>query len=192
MKVYFSASISGRKNLLGNYRKIYDAFQEMGVTVLSDHVLRDTKEKISVKSHEEVVKFYKKIVNLISKSDIVVIEASSPSINLGHEISVALEKGKPTVVLYLKGAGVPRMLEGSQQDRLLLIEYQLETLKRDLKEALDFAKDQMDVRFNFFVSPKIVYYLDWIAKKKKMPRAVYLRRLIEQEMKKNKEFLKDK
>jgi len=53
---------------------------------------------------------------------------------------------------------------------------------------LEEAKRRMDVRFNFFVSPKILAYLDWVAQKRMVPRSVFLRNLIEKEMKKDKGF----
>ncbi|NMC35784.1 hypothetical protein GYA49_01950 [Candidatus Beckwithbacteria bacterium] len=191
MKIYFSASISDKKNLINNYKFIYKTLEEIGVEIISDHVLKDTAETIKLKSHEEVVLFYKKIVKLINSSDIVIIESSASSTNLGHEISLALEKNKPTIVLVEEQAKTPRLLEGSNDEKLIMVRYQMNTLRRELKFALEEAKSQSDVRFNFFVSPKIVNYLDWIAKKKKVPRAVYLRRLIDEDMNKNKEFLNE-
>ena len=62
------------------------------------------------------------------------------------------------------------------------------SVEEALKLALDYASDQMDTRFNFFISPKHGNYLDWISKNKKVPRAVYLRRLIEKDMDENKEY----
>lgn len=57
-----------------------------------------------------------------------------------------------------------------------------------LKEAMSKAENKVDVRFNFFVTPRILLYLDWLAKNKKLPRSVYLRNLIESDMEKNKEY----
>ena len=54
--------------------------------------------------------------------------------------------------------------------------------------ALDYVSSAQDVRFNFFISPTIGLYLDWISKNKRIPRAVYLRKLIEEEMRENKEY----
>ena len=71
-----------------------------------------------------------------------------------------------------------------------LREYNGLDLREVIKRSLEYLSEQMDTRFNFFISPKIGSYLDWIAKKKKTPRAVYLRKLIEKEMKENKEFNK--
>jgi hypothetical protein len=44
------------------------------------------------------------------------------------------------------------------------------------------------VRFNFFVSPKILTYLDWVGQKRMIPKSVFLRNLIEREMKKDRDF----
>jgi hypothetical protein len=57
--------------------------------------------------------------------------------------------------------------------------------------VFDYLSDTQDVRFNFFISPQIGNYLDWVSKNKRIPRAVYLRRLIEEDMKNNKEYERD-
>ena len=76
-------------------------------------------------------------------------------------------------------------LLGLKSEKVIWVEYNDNNLKEVLTEALVKAKDQSDVRFNFFVSPKILNYLDWIAKKRMTPRSVFLRDLIEKEMKKD-------
>jgi hypothetical protein len=54
-----------------------------------------------------------------------------------------------------------------------------------LEKAIEYAINQQEVRF---ISPNIGRYLDWISKVKKIPRSVYLRALIERDMKENTEF----
>ena len=80
------------------------------------------------------------------------------------------------------------MLEGRKDEKLQMVAYTLNNLRGLLDKALDEARKKMDVRFNFFVSPKILVYLDWVAKKRMIHRSVFLRNLIEREMKKDKEF----
>ena len=75
-----------------------------------------------------------------------------------------------------------------QSDKLQVASYNDNNLDEVLTLSIDYASEQVDTRFNFFVSPLIVNYLDWVSKKKRIPRAVYLRRLIEQEMKANPEY----
>jgi len=54
---------------------------------------------------------------------------------------------------------------------------------------LHYANKQQDSRFNFFINPKLLAYLDWIARSKRLPRAVFLRKLIEDRMKQDVEYL---
>jgi 2'-deoxynucleoside 5'-phosphate N-hydrolase len=187
MKIYFTASLTGKNLYEENYKKIIKILEDMDIKVVSDHVLTEEKGGVSAKSHEEIISFYKKISNWISQSDIVVAEVTYPSTNVGHEITLALEKGKPVIFLYIEGKE-PKLLNALDSEKSQLIPYKPKDLKTILKTSIEEAQDQMDVRFNFFISPKIGAYLDWIAKQKKTPRAVFLRRLIEEHMKKNKDY----
>ncbi|MBU1088374.1 hypothetical protein KKA02_00630, partial [Patescibacteria group bacterium] len=73
-------------------------------------------------------------------------------------------------------------------DKLVNFVYDKKNLKEKLQKALIDAVGKIDVRFNFFVSPKILSYLDWVAKTKRIPRSVFLRGLIEKEMRKDVSF----
>ena len=61
-------------------------------------------------------------------------------------------------------------------------------VEKNILESMKKAKGLIDMRFNFFVSPKILNYLDWVGQKRMIPKSVFLRNLIEREMKKEKEF----
>jgi len=50
------------------------------------------------------------------------------------------------------------------------------------------AREKVDVRFNFYISPEIGRYLDWISQRKKLPRSVFLRGLVERHMHVDKEY----
>ncbi|NMC35783.1 hypothetical protein GYA49_01945 [Candidatus Beckwithbacteria bacterium] len=193
MKIYFTASISQGKDLEENYKKICQTIKKLGHTLYGEDILDDIKLYANkVRDPKERKKWYTVAMKSINLADVVVVEISYPSTaNVGHELTTALEKSKPVVALYREDRE-PAFLEGIKNDRLFLVPYEEHDLEKELKYALEEATNQMDVRFNFFVSPKIVNYLDWIAKKKKMPRAVYLRRLIEEDMRIDREFEKEK
>ncbi|OGD62857.1 hypothetical protein A2160_05730 [Candidatus Beckwithbacteria bacterium RBG_13_42_9] len=191
MKIYFTAAISAINEFGENYRRIVSILGKEGYSVQADHVLNAEMINILTEPDQKKIEYYKKFLKWVNTADIVVAEASFPStVHIGHEISMALAKGKPVIVLYVKGKA-PIFLQGLVSDKLHVVEYSLDDLPTTLKDIIEDAKEEIDVRFNFFVSPRIVTYLDWVVKKKKMPRAVYLRRLIEQDMDKNKEFLKE-
>jgi hypothetical protein len=106
---------------------------------------------------------------------------------MGFIMQKALELSKPVIALYHSNNS-PFFATGIENDKLQVIEYNDENLERVLADALDYAKDQADIRFNFFISPKISNFLDWMSKEKRIPRSVYLRRLIENDMAKNDEY----
>lgn len=189
MKVYFTGSISGRDKYLKNYQAIVDDLRNRGIEVFED-TISPTKEYIYEEiTDQDKIKYYQTVLKWMNQVDVVIAEASTSSLSIGHEISLALEKNKPVVVLYAEGKA-PHFLVGVQSEKLQLIKYDLNNLQKVLDEALEYAIAQQDTRFNFFVSPKIVSYLDWVAKNKRLPRAVYLRKLIEDEMRKDKEYVK--
>lgn len=187
MKIYFTASIHGKEKFDKNYDKIVEVLSKFGHKVIADHILQVSLKNLPHQRDEDRISYYRKMIRWITTCDLVVAELSYSSASVGHEVSVALEKGKPVIALYFKGKG-PHLLTGVGSDKLLIVDYETENLDSVLKDAINDAKDQMDVRFNFFISPKIGVYLDWIAKNKKIPRAVYLRRLIDEDIRKNKDF----
>ena len=187
MKIYFLGSISGKDKYLKNYKAIVDALESLGHKV-NEGTINVSKEYVYEDiSDDEKVKYYKQVLGWINSADVVVIEASHSSLSVGHELTLALEKNKPVVVLYSEG-NAPHFLEGVQSERLVIEKYDVDGVKKLLKNALDYAADQQDTRFNFFISPRISNYLDWVARTKRLPRAVYLRRLIQENMDKNEEF----
>ena len=81
--------------------------------------------------------------------------------------------------------------QGEFEDRIKNVLKAIKELKDVLKYAVEEAKNQLDVRFNFFVTPEILSYLDWITQRRRIPRAVYLRKMIEDDMKKNRDYEKE-
>lgn len=191
MKIYFTGSLHNRDIDKRTYREIVKLLTAKGHNVKAEHILDKEPVKLDTQSPAERSLYYDKLNKWISDADLVVCEVSYPStINIGHEVSLALDKGKPVLALYQKGRN-PGVLQGIKSEKFLLVEYTADDVDDALIYGLDEAVSQMDVRFNFFISPAIGRYLDWVARKKRIPRAVYLRRLIEVEMKENKDYAKE-
>lgn len=186
MKIYFVASISGKQKLLKEYQLIVDSLKELGHNV-TENTLEPTVDYVYGLSEEDKSAYYKQMMALIQSSDLVIAEVSHPSLGVGHEISIALEKGKPVVALH-NGTGAAHLFEGMQSEKMIVIDYTIANLKTMLSDAIDFAKDQIDTRFNFFIAPRHSHYLDWISKQKKIPRSAYLRSLIKKDMHDNEEY----
>jgi len=186
MKIYFIGAISQLPTFGNYYRRVVDCLENKGYLVQSNHVLGQNLDKVMNSGDEQKIDYYKKFLKWVNEAEMIVAETSFPStVNIGHEVSVALEKGKPVVVLYKRGKS-PVFLEGINSERLIIEEYTDDNLEEVLLSAVGFASSQQDTRFNFFISPKIGAYLDWVSRNKRVPRAVYLRNLIKGDMEKSK------
>jgi nucleoside 2-deoxyribosyltransferase len=186
MKIYFVGSISGRQDLGEQYQAIVDTLSDQGHEVW-ENTLEPSKEYVYGLSKKEKKDFYKEVVNLIKKADVIVAEVSHPSLGVGHEVSLALDKNKPVILLYTDTMAA-HFLEGIESDRMIASQYSLDELEEVLESGLRYAKNQQDTRFNFFISPRHTAYLDWIARTMRIPRSVYLRRLIEQHREQNEDY----
>ena len=144
----------------------------------------------SDEASEEVVAIHRKMITWKHQSDLLVVEATYPSFSVGQEISYVLNNNKPVIALYLKGKR-PHILEGVGTEYLHIVEYSDKDLKEVLGDYIEYAKETADTRFNFFISSEIDAFLDWVSKERKIPRAVFLRQLIEEDMQKNKRYLKE-
>lgn len=190
MKIHFFGSLTGNTMMLNgksNYQTIVDYVEKLGHKIITKHYVNKKLEEVLQESEKKHSSYIKKMKHWLKSADIVVVEVTKPEIGTGYELALAVDYGKPVIALYANGQNSP-VLAGQETDQIQHLEYDRESLYKILEDSLEDASEQMDVRFNFFISPKIGTYLDWVAKNLKLPRAVYLRRLIEEDMKKNKEF----
>lgn len=189
MKIYFIASSRLVNTDPKLYEKIYLSLARDNKMV-SDKVLKWTKQGIKDMGKApktKKVENYKDSLNSIKKADIVVMEVTGHSMSMGYLLSKALEESKPVIAIHQKSY-IPNFISGIIDQKLKIVEYDKDNIIGVLDEALKKAKSLIDVRFNFFVSPKILNYLDWVAQKRMVPRSVFLRDLIEKEIKKDREF----
>ena len=170
------------------YRRIVDILLEEGHSVQYEQVFKQKLKDIISETDEKKVDYYKKFLRWINNADLVIAEASFPStVHIGYELNVALEKGKPVIVLFQEGKA-PVFLEGVKSDKLIVQKYRLDELREILTAAINKAAERRETRFNFFIPRRLVAYLDWISKKRRIPRAVYLRQLLRGEMRMNKDY----
>jgi len=162
MIIYFTAAVSLKKTYGENYLRIISQLESLGHKVIHEHITDIPLAKIFAESDDEKIEYYKKVLHWISKSDLVVAEVSFPStLNIGHEISLALEKGKPVLGLYAQEKASP-FFQGIRNDKLIYSEYSPENLGDVIKKNIDSLTNLVDTRFNFFISPEIERYLNWV------------------------------
>jgi len=189
MNVYFTASISGKSKYENEYKEIIKYLKQKQLN-LTEYVLNTSVTQVTKQSLTDKEKVYHEIASTIKSSDLIIAEISFPSVAVGHEISLALESNKPVIALHLKNTKVG-LLEGVRNEKLQIVEYKIENLHKEIDLSIQRAMDSVDIRFNFFIPPSIVNYLDWLAKKRRIPRSVFLRNLIEREMENDGEYQKE-
>ena len=181
MKVYFTASIVGKKHHLGDYLKIIETLKSKNCEVISDHIINSSESQIRMETREERLKFHRQLEKWIRESDFMVAETTFPSISVGYEISLAQHLLKPILILYSTGSP-PSLLAHHKDEKLVCEKYSSDILSDLIDDFINYVKGTNDSRFTFFITAKIASFLEKVSKSEKIPKSVYLRKLIEQDM----------
>jgi len=183
MRFYFITSIHGKQQFNINHQTIEQEVKRLGHEMISS-VQESTPESMRLLSDEDIIEYNKSVIKGMKWADAIIIESSYSSTSVGYTIATAVQLSKPVIIFYT-GTQEPHLFRTLEKlnDKIQVIRYSsLDQLKDELPTALSFATDSQDTRFNFFISPAQSYYLDWIAKNKKISRSVYLRGLINKKM----------
>jgi hypothetical protein len=169
MKVFFSASPNQEKSWQQYYNKIAEEIELLGAELLEDNCQKSVSQKIK----------------LIQKADICVFESSTPSFTIGFLIAKSLELNKPTIVLYFKETA-SFFLDGVTNEKLITKKYQsLSDIEKVVKQAFQKAQKLRDRRFNFFITPDLLNYLEETSRKMNLTKAMLIRNLIIEHRKKS-------
>ncbi|MFA9288355.1 MAG: CopG family transcriptional regulator [Weeksellaceae bacterium] len=189
MKIFYTATYQGKDQFGAYYRQIYDEIKKLGYTHLDDEVVRITYDEYVNKMNQGraiQVKNYQETIDFIKNADICVLETSAHSLGLGFIVQKSLEMGKPTIVLHYDEYP-PYFLQGIEDEKLIIKSYDEKTLKKAVKDVLQEAREKRDKRFNFFLSPKLLDYLDKASKVEGVTKSKLLRDMILRHMRENNE-----
>lgn len=159
---------------------ILDALKGKGVATVSDHIMKTTEDEIRIEGKKERHAFLTQLHGWIQAADCVIVEATFPSISVGYEISLALHYKKPILLLYTQDA--PSLFHEQFEDKVVCEKYTKDTLSSIIDAFISYIDDHTDARFTFFIPPHLAKHLDTMADKHRMPKSVYLRHLIEEDM----------
>jgi hypothetical protein len=191
MKIYFIASPRGLDEFGNLYKEMYDFISKLGNIHVNDFIIKTVPNEFYSRDYNYRIAHYKRVMKAIRDCDIAVVEISIHSMTMGYIVDKALSQGKPVIVLFQKGFD-PYFFSGMEQDKLQLVEYTRQNMKRVIKQALDIAKDQLDIRFTFLISSQLKNYLDFIYSRKGIDRSVFIRQLIANASKQDLLYKKDK
>lgn len=180
MKVFFTASQRGKEEFGKYYQMIFDSIKDLSFNHVDDEIVRIQSSefyKELQKGGKRLEDFYHNTLKNIKLADIIIFECSLHSLSIGFMIQKALELNKPVIALYIKGY-IPYFLAGMGDEKFILVEYTKDNLKQTLKKVLDQTKALVDTRFNFFISPKLLSYLQKTSKEQGITKSAFIRNLI--------------
>lgn len=167
MKIYFTASTAQ----FNKYKKTY--FDIRDFLVLENHTLtrdwlKHTGERIAqgelnVRNIKDI---YNKCVLAINQAQLVIIEDTVSNFSTGHQITLALQKQKPTLVLWhgKKHRYFNHMfIHGIDSEYLQIAQYEPENLKTIITAFINKYQDfNNKTRFNLVLNQYERNYLDWV------------------------------
>ncbi len=181
MKVFFAASQRGKRYFVEEYKAIYELLSQLGYSHLDQTLIKTKSDEfydgLDKGGRDAYVNFYNRNVKYLQEADINIFECSLHSLSIGFMVQKSLEYVKPTIVLYLEGK-TPYFLAGNKEENLIVKSYNANNLKKVLSEALEEAKEKTDKRFNFFINPSLLAYLNKVAREKGITKSTFIRNLI--------------
>lgn len=174
MKIFFDASITGKRYYLENYNAILRILGNYKYQTTPG--FQSTPEQIAAERPEDAERFFRGLEKHIRESDLGIFEVSYPSLGIGFEVARFLELSKPVIALHIQERK-PLFLESVLNDRLQVLNYDLNSLSTVIENALIYASEQLDTRFTMLLPPDVNTYLDEVAKSG-VSRSEYIRDLI--------------
>lgn len=111
MKVFFSGSIRGGRELLSVYQYLCTLLFSQGHEVLSEHVADPQLEKVESSMTEQEI--FARDMALLEQSSCLIAEVTLPSIGVGYEICSGVQRNIPVLCLYRSGSNVSAMIQGN-------------------------------------------------------------------------------
>lgn len=179
MKIGFMIPVLGLKQYGDVYLSIVRFLEKKGHEVI--HPLSVTEEQLLSWTPKQREFFFSDYYTKVNKSESIIAECSYPCINMGFEIANLIQQGKEIIILKAKNAQLSlKDFDPLYNNKnIYLYEYHLHNLIETVDEALSFNPSQKYKKYNILFTPTMVAKLDQIAKKKQLPKSVYIRQLLE-------------
>lgn len=190
MKIFFVASQRGKETYDKNYTAIFNTINDLGHKNLDDRMFKSTVKEFYDRMKKEGAKTYQKLfsenIQYIRKADINIFECSWQSFSIGYMVQKSVEMNKPTIVLHdEKTEHPPYFIFGSDDEKLITRSYNFNNVKTVIEEAIKSASVLADKRFNFFINPSLLTYLNQESRRQGITKSTFIRNLILEYRKKN-------
>lgn len=194
MVIFFSCSTKDILKYKNFYREIRDSIKDLGHSVNRDWI--DTSIEFAEKNVKDVLppSVYKEVMSAIVTADLVIVDATVASMSVGHQLTFALQKMKPVLLLqYTKGnADIKELfISGAKSPLLMIKSYSsIKEIKPIIKEFVRKYESKSKTRFNLVLNKAQDSYIQWSAYNYKKSKTEIIQEAIDEKMEKDKSFEK--
>jgi len=193
MKIYFTFSTQKFLKFKDNYFAIRNYLIKKG-HVLTRDWMPHTYKKIKDNKYEinNIKEIYQVCMKAINQADLVIIEDSISNFSTGHQITIALQRRKPTLVL----TSIPKhrhfsqtFIQGIASEFLEVKEYNLDNYKEIINEFIKKYEHIKDTnRFNLVLTGVERDYLDWAHLSKHKSRTNIIKEILREKTNNDTEY----
>lgn len=193
MEVFFSCSTDNILEHKDSYIAILKTIKSEG------HVLtRDWLEKsldLAEKKREDIPreKLYTEVMSAIIAADVAIFDCTVQSMSIGHQLTFALDKGKPTLLVAQKSQEKIEglFISGSKSSYLTLRNYSNnEDLKQAILEFLSKNSSKAKVRFQIVLDRAQHDFIEWASFRYKRNKSDIIKDAIDDKSSNNEEYQK--
>jgi len=181
MKIFYTASYYGKKTYQQYYNFVLQALKQTRSTIISPEI--GNYKEVLTPSDLKRLRYPKKIHyeairKGILQSDAVVIEISHEDFQLGHEATLAIQSKKYVLCLSTH-EDFSEKINNKYFIAAKYNEYNIEEIVDNFLILVN--KNKYSSRFNCFLTPQQLQYLESASKKEGINMSEYLRNLIDQD-----------
>ncbi len=164
------------------YNEMVEYLTSKGHHVVTSNQTLDELIPMSYVEREAVfTDFYHKLLDC----DLILAECTLQSTQVGFGLAFLRSRGKPIIILSMKAVN-EMQTKGevySNEENLAVYEYAKDDMKSTVNEALSSMESHLDKRFTIIFPANLMNKLEDVSRKQKLPKAVYIRQLIEEDLK---------
>jgi hypothetical protein len=182
MKIFYTASYFGKEKYQSYYDLVLNALRDHDIEIISPEIgnyrqILKTKDIDRLKDEKSI--HYEAVRRGIMMCDAVIIEVSHEDFQLGHEATLAALNNKPVLCLSI----YEDFSEKINSKYFFGAKYSKYSIGGIVSKFLDRVdRDLLNQRFNMFLSPNQVQYLEDCARVNRMNKSEYVRKLIDEDM----------
>ncbi len=194
MVIFFSCSTKDILKYKVFYKEIRDSIKSLGHTINRDWIEKSIEVAEKNKDDIPTYSIYREVMSAIVTADMVVIDATVRSMSVGHQLTFALQKKKPVLLLqYSKEEkGLSELfISGAKSPLLMIRNYKSkEEIMPVIKEFARKYESNSKTRFNLVLNKAQENYIEWASFTHKKSKTEIIQESINEKMEKDKGFEK--